>query len=213
MDVVHIVLAAPKVEPIKPLVKEEGVVIGVDRGALLALEEDIQVDIALGDFDSISADEKDFIQTNVKQTLNFPSDKDDTDTELAILYALAHHPDAEIYLYNWYGGRIDHLYSILLVSVQERFENLIPLLHLVSESNYISYYLPGEHRIQKMEQMEYVSFVLLTEVENLSLNNLKYELTDETYNRPIALISNEFIENEASFSFDKGIVAAIQSKD
>ncbi len=213
MDVVHIVLGAPKFEAIKPLIKEDGIVIGVDRGALLALEEEIQVDIALGDFDSISADEKEFIQTNVKQKLDFPSDKDDTDTELAILYVLKHHPDAEIYFYNWYGGRVDHLYSILLIALQERFEQIIPRLHLISDKNNISYYLPGEHRIEKIDHMDYLSYILLTEVENLTLNELKYELTEESYKRPIALISNEFISNEASFSFDKGIVAAIQSKD
>lgn len=213
MVAVHIVLAAPKVEAIKPLIKEDGIVIGIDRGALLALEEDIQVDIALGDFDSISTVEKDFIQTNARQKLNFPADKDDTDAELAILYVLAHYPDAEIYLYNWYGGRIDHLYSILLIAVQERFEKVIPRLHLVSAKNTISYYLPGEHCIKKLGHMDYLSYVLLTEVENLTLNKVKYELTDESYSRPIALISNEFISNEAIFSFDKGIIAAIQSKD
>lgn len=213
MTAVHIVLAAPKIEAIKPLIKKDGIVIGVDRGALLALEEDIQVDVALGDFDSVTADEKDFIQKKVRQKLNFPSVKDDTDAELAILYALAHHPDANIYLYNWYGGRIDHLYSILLIAVQERFERVIPRLRLVSGKNDISYYLPGEHHIRKLDHMDYLSYVLLTEVENLTLNKLKYELTDESYNRPIALISNEFISNEASFSFDKGIVAAIQSID
>ena len=61
--------------------------------------------------------------------------------------------------------------------------------------------------------MDYLSYILLTPVENLTLNGMKYELSEETYNRPIALISNEFISNEANFSFDTGIIAAIQSKD
>lgn len=213
MNAVHIVLGAPKFEAIKPLIKEDGIVIGVDRGALLTLEEDIQVDIALGDFDSVSTNERDFIQKNVKWKLDYPSDKDDTDAELALLYVLEHHPDTEVYLYNWYGGRIDHLYSILLLPIQERFESLIPYLHLVSGKNNISYFLPGEHRLEKLRDMDYLSYVLLTEVENLTLNELKYELREESYDRPIALISNEFISNEANFSFEKGIVAAIQSTD
>ena len=213
MDAVHIVLGAPKLETIKPLIKEDGIVIGVDRGALLALEEEIQVDIAIGDFDSVSTNERDFIQKNVKQQLKYPSDKDDTDAELALLYVLEHHPDADIYLYNWYGGRIDHLYSILLIPIQERFESLIPNLHLMSGKNNISYFLPGEHRLEKLSDMDYLSYVLLTEVENLTLNEVKYELREESYDRPTALISNEFISNEASFSFENGIIAAIQSTD
>lgn len=213
MVAVHIVLAAPKVEAIKPLIKESDIVIGVDRGALLALEEGIQVDVALGDFDSISAEEKDFVETKVKKKLNYPSVKDDTDAELAFLYVLEHYPAAEIYLYNWYGGRIDHLYSILLMPIQERFASLIPRLHLVSGKNSISYFLPGEHQVDKLSDMDYLSYILLTEVVDLTLNGVKYALKEESYDRPIALISNEFLSNKATFSFETGIVAAIQSKD
>ena len=42
MKTVHIVLGAPKREEIKPLISEKGLVIGVDRGALLAVEEEIK---------------------------------------------------------------------------------------------------------------------------------------------------------------------------
>lgn len=213
MSAVHIILGAPKMEKIKPLMKQDGLVIGVDRGALLALEENIVVDIALGDFDSISEAEMTKIDHHAKQKKAYPSDKNDTDTELALLYALEHTNNAEIYLYNWYGGRIDHLYSILLLALQERFEPLIESLHLVSGKNNISYYLPGDHVVQKIEPMDYLSYVLLTEVKGLSLDNVKYELSEESFDRPVALVSNEFVHDQAQFSFETGIVAVIQSMD
>lgn len=45
---VHIILGAPKVEDIKPLIQSPGLVIGVDRGAIIAIDEKIKLDIALG---------------------------------------------------------------------------------------------------------------------------------------------------------------------
>jgi len=212
MKAIHIILGAPKREDIAPLIKEDGLIVGVDRGAVFALDEGIDLDIALGDFDSVSAADKDRINQQATDVIH-DSSTDDTDTEVALLYALEHYPDAEVYLYNWYGGRMDHLYSILLVAVQKRFEPLTSKLHLISNKNVISYYSPGEHTIHKIEEMEYLSYILLTEVEDLTLNDVKYPLTEESFERPLALVSNEFRGNEANFSFKEGIIAAIQSRD
>lgn len=213
MKAVHIILGAPKEEAIQPLMKEKGIVLGVDRGAWIALEEGIPVDIAVGDFDSISANEKERINREVKEVMNFSSDKDDTDTELALLHVLKHYKGHQVFLYNWYGGRIDHLYSILLIVLQKRFQALVPDLHFVSLKNQISYYLPGAHTVHQIEEMDYLSYILLTEVQDLTLNDVKYPLKETSFERPIALISNKFLNNQARFSFTEGIVAVIQSRD
>ncbi len=213
MENIHIVLGAPKKEKIKPLMKNKGLVIGVDRGAFFALEEGIQVDIALGDFDSISAEEKETIQQEVKEVWNYPPEKDDTDTEIALLHTLEHHNNANVYIYNWYGGRIDHLYSILLVVLQERFRSIVSHLHFVSKNNYVSHYLPGAYEIKKMNEMDYLSYILLTGVEDLTLKEVKYPLNEASFAQPLALVSNEFNDDRATFSFKKGIIAVVQSRD
>lgn len=213
MKDIHIILGAPKKETLQPLLKSDSFVIGVDRGALLAIEEGIEVDVALGDFDSISAREKDIIVHEAYELIEYSSEKDDTDAEIALLYVLKHYETSNVYIYNWYGGRIDHLYSILLLTHQKRFETILPNLRLVSKNNDISYSLPGEHTVDKIEKMDYLSFILLTEVKGLTLEDVKYPLTDESFKRPLALISNEFLEKQAAFSFNEGIVAVIQSKD
>lgn len=213
MDYVHIILGAPKEEEIKPLMTKPGLVIGVDKGALVALEEGITLDIALGDFDSISQEEFNKIKNHSKKTLSFPSDKDDTDTELALKYVLENNPEAHIMFYNWYGGRIDHLYSLLMLVLQDRFVKLTEQVQFISGKNDITFFLPGEHRIENLENMEYVSFILLNEVRDLTLKNVKYTLEEKSFNHPMALISNEFLDKEAMFSFTKGLIAVIQSKD
>lgn len=213
MKTVHIVLGAPKREEIKPLISEKGLVIGVDRGALLAVEEEIKVDIALGDFDSIATEEKEILSNQVSEIKNYPADKDDTDTEIALLYVLEHYPDAKVLIYNWYGGRIDHLYSILMLVLQKRFQLLVSNVQFISKKNHISFYLPGEHRINKIEMMDYLSYILLTKVKDLTLEEVKYPLEKENFEQPQALISNEFLSEQATFSFTEGIIGVVQSLD
>ena len=213
MKTVHIVLGAPKGEKLNPLISEKGLVIGVDRGAIFAVEEEIKVDIALGDFDSITTEEKELLSNKVDEILNYSADKDDTDTEIALLYVLENYPNAKILIYNWYGGRIDHLYSILMLAHQERFQPFVSNLQFISENNHISYYLPGEYTIDKIESMNYLSYILLTKVKNLTLEAVKYPLKKVDFEQPQALISNEFISEQASFSFTEGIIGVVQSTD
>lgn len=209
----HIILGAPQTEELKPLIQSPGVVIGVDRGALIAIEEGITLDIALGDFDSVSTEEKAKVQYYAQEVHNFPTNKDDTDAELALLYVLDNLADANIYLYNWSGGRIDHLYSLLMLVLQERFLPLVSRIQFIAGDNQISYYLPGEYKLEKIDRMTYLSLVLLTKVEKLTLSNVSYPLKEADFTLPRALISNEFISHQARLSFDEGIIAVIQSRD
>jgi len=213
MKDIHIVLGAPKREKIAPLVQTDGIIIGVDRGVLFAMEENLMVDIALGDFDSVNESEIKKIRQNNTKVLDFPSDKDDTDAELAFDYVLKNYDTENIYVYNWYGGRVDHLYSILMLAVQKRFEALVPKLRFVTKNNFIQYYLPGSHTVHRMQDMDYLSYILLTAVKGLTLKKVKYELSHEDFEHPLALISNEFLDTEAEFSFEAGIIAAVQSRD
>lgn len=209
----HIILGAPQEKELKPLIQSQGIVIGVDRGALIAIEEGIELDIALGDFDSVSHEEKLKVKQHATEIFNFPTNKDDTDTELALMYVLDNLDVTNIYIYNWGGGRIDHLYSLLMVVLQERFLPLVSKIKFVAANNYISYYLPGEHNLKKLEHMKYLSFILLTKIEQLTLRDVSYPLQKADFAFPRALISNEFTNKEASFSFSEGIIAVIQSRD
>ena len=213
MTDVHIILAAPKQTAIKPLIQSEGFVIGVDGGASVAWEEDITLDLALGDFDSIEQSKDGVIKKQVREVLTFPSEKDDTDAELALLYVMENLEAENIYLYNWSGGRQDHLYSLFMLVLQKRFESLIPKLQFISENNRIAYYLPGEYQLNKEESMDYLSFILLTQVSQLTIEEVKYSIEKKSYQEPRALISNQFLTDIAYFSFEHGIIAVIQSRD
>lgn len=210
---VHIILGAPKTEKIKMQLKSDGFIIGVDGGAEFALEESIQLDLAIGDFDSVSSLNALEVKKHAKKILNFPSKKDDTDAELALLYVKEHIEAGKIYIYNWYGGRLDHLQSIMMIPLQARFQSLLSKIQFVSKKNTVNYYSPGQYELVKEEKMDYLSLILLSEIKDLSLNKVVYPIKNKDYPSPRALISNEFENQKAKMSFKEGKILIIQSRD
>jgi len=61
--------------------------------------------------------------------------------------------------------------------------------------------------------MRYLAYCCLTPMEQLTLTESKYTLDKQKIDYPISYASNEFLTNQASFSFSDGVMAVIQSKD
>ncbi|WKB34886.1 thiamine diphosphokinase [Terrilactibacillus sp. S3-3] len=80
--------------------------IGVDRGTYYLLRKGRVPARAFGDFDSLSETEKKWV---FEQPLpsTYPREKDKTDLEIAIDWALAEQPD-ECLIFGATGGRLDH---------------------------------------------------------------------------------------------------------
>lgn len=194
--------------------KHDGVIwIGVDHGAVRLLKQGITPAIAIGDFDSITAAEMEFLTERVKDVRSFPSEKDDTDTELAIQLAVEEYSPETITVYGATAGRLDHFMSNLFFIFQPRFQQHTSKIYLCDRFNSVSFYLPGKYTVAKEEDKEYIAFVCMTPVKKLSLKDVKYTLEEKDYDYPISLASNEFSGQLASFSFTKGLIAVIQSKD
>lgn len=92
------------------LAARAGLVIAADSGFDAAREAGIHPDYTVGDFDSIS-DSSVLAGLSQESIQRYPSDKDDTDTEIAI--ALARKLGANrIVLAGGGGGRLDHLLAL-----------------------------------------------------------------------------------------------------
>ncbi len=89
---------------LRDLSKKVDYIIGVDAGTESLLEAGVKVDLAIGDFDSL----KDKNILKGLKYLEYPKDKDYSDTDLAVIKALSLNYD-EIILTNMLGGRTDHL--------------------------------------------------------------------------------------------------------
>lgn len=187
--------------------------IGVDRGSLFLLEVGIVPDLAVGDFDSLDASELVRVEEVVSDIHYSKPEKDDTDTQLAIELALARYPEAEVILIGGTGGRLDHLLSNLWLPMEPRFQDKIRQIKLIDNQNSIAYFSPGRYQIEKEAGKNYLAFVCLTPIENLTLYDAKYQLENQQIMRPTSFASNEFIGTTSEFSFDAGTIAVIQSAD
>ncbi|MCT6807455.1 MAG: thiamine diphosphokinase, partial [Bombilactobacillus sp.] len=69
------------------------------------------------------------------------------------------------------------------------------------------------YELQHIVAMKYLGFFNLTPVKQLVIADAKYSLAATDFKRPVCLASNEFIHSTVHFSFQNGVIAAIQSRD
>lgn len=187
--------------------------IAVDKGAIRLLKMGITPKIAVGDFDSTVDSEMQIVKSKIDHIEVFPPEKDFTDTQIGVMTAMKYFPKHQIDIYGATGGRIDHLLANLFLSLEPRFEKVVDKLRIIDQQNTIRFYQPGEYEIIKEADKKYLAFVSLTAVDGLTMPDEKYTLQDFNSSYPISWASNEFSRPTNHFSFKKGIVAVVQSKD
>lgn len=188
--------------------------VGADHGAISLLNLGIIPHAAVGDFDSLTSEEWKRIQKDVADVNGFQAEKNETDTELAILKALEVKPDC-IYITGVTGGRLDHYESNLhtVYRLQKKYRQ-IPM-YIVNPTNCIRFLFEGTHQIKKEPFYKYLSFYSFRgDVEKMTLTGVKYETKNVDINVGSGrFTSNEIISDEATASFVKGCCLMIRSKD
>lgn len=186
--------------------------IGADRGALTIIEHGVSLDYAVGDFDSITDAENGIVKTNSTVYKEYPSEKDETDLEIALFYAYELQPKC-IYLFGVTGGRLDHgLINIqLLFSIMKREIQGI----IADKQNQLELLEPGSYSITNNEAYPTISFIPFTQhVKGLTLTGFYYPLTEQSIVWGSTLcISNKLLSNNGTFSFKEGILLLIKSRD
>ena len=208
---VNIICGAPHHQAQDIFYEPETVInIGVDRGALFALQQNLPLHQAVGDFDSLSEEEFACVQASCASVCVLSPQKDETDTEVALELAKSYEPTA-IHFYYALGGRLDHSFanvSLLRQLVDQGFD-----AKLKSPSNELTMLLPGTYEFTHFEQ-PYISFFAVVHVSNLCLQGFKYELANyELKTTDIRCISNEQVSNKVVVSFDEGRLMMINSAD
>ncbi|PLT34253.1 thiamine diphosphokinase [Bacillus sp. V5-8f] len=190
--------------------------VGVDKGVYTLLENDINPRAAFGDFDSVSETELLAIQSRMKDIHLYPSEKDETDLEIALNWAAAQNP-AKIYIFGATGGRLDHLLANIQLLLRQDILDKHPAteIFIIDQTNILTVKSPGIYQIEAISGKKYVSFVPATKkVKGITLTGFKYPLD----NRDITIgstlcISNELISESGTFSFSDGILMVIRSSD
>ncbi|ALS02225.1 thiamine pyrophosphokinase [Enterococcus silesiacus] len=187
--------------------------VGIDRGSLYIVKRGWVLDLAVGDFDSLTCEEQQLIQKEAKELVQAKAEKDDTDTQLALALTVEKFPKACITIIGATGGRLDHFLANLWLPFEPRFQKFIRQINIKDYQNSIVYYLPGEYVVKKEARMDYLAYCCLTPVKNLTLTESKYTLDHVDVAIPTSYASNEFVGDTAGFSFDTGMIAVIQSRD
>lgn len=211
---IGIVANGPKhlIPSLHAYIDEIDIWISADGGTTTLLEYGIQVDYAIGDFDSITESEKERIEKMVKVFDLYTVEKDKTDLELAVDQALVLKPKV-IYLFGVTGGRMDHeLVNIQLLHVlkDKGIRGII-----VDQFNEVELTVPGEYTIEHDANYPHISFVPFTEtVKGITLTNFYYPLKEKTITWGSTLcISNKLIEKSGTFYYEAGILLVIKSRD
>lgn len=211
-----IIVAGGNKDKLKQMLISEGketLIIGVDGGALYLLDIGITPGIGIGDFDSVSPDDLIRLEEKVPKLLKLATEKDLTDTEAALEYVKEQLDVDEIEMYGLFGGRVDHMLNNLWLAYHPAYQSIIEKIVMKAAKNTVRFYKPGNHTIQKEADKKYLSFIGMTPLENVTLKDVKYPLNETSYDSPVALVSNEFLNEEMRFTFTNGLMAVVQSRD
>ena len=187
-------------------VQEEDFVIAVDGGLSYCGILAVEPDLIIGDFDSVSEQEKLAIEA-LKQDIpdrivELPVEKDDTDMMAAIKAGLQlGYRDFRIYAGT--GGRFDHtlanIQCLLYLKNHDATGYLVDgtgmILVLQNEAIHLNRKLEGTMSL----------FALGRQAKGVTISGMKYTLDDYTLTNDYPVgISNEFIGEEACISVEKG---------
>ncbi|MCU5745754.1 thiamine diphosphokinase [Staphylococcus sp. SQ8-PEA] len=163
---------------------------GVDIGALLLLKKNIIPVMAVGDFDSISQEEKEYISEYIELDAH-KSEKDDTDLALGVIQSIKA-GYTEINIYGATGGRLDHFLGALQILEKPEYKAQNITIKLIDDKNELQYLGKGKHYVKKDLKYRYISLIPVMYPTVLSLSHFKYNLNKEVLRLGSTLtISNE----------------------
>ncbi|CFR01281.1 thiamine diphosphokinase [Streptococcus agalactiae] len=186
--------------------------VGIDRGSLFLLKNGLSLDMAVGDFDSITEDELLYIKHYCSNIVSASAEKNDTDTELALKTIFKEFPEAQVTIFGAFGGRIDHMMSNIFLPSDTDLEPFMSQIRLKDEQNIVTYLPSGKNQVSRIEGMSYVSFMPESE-STLQISGAKYELNKSNYFKKKMYSSNEFMTSPIEVELKDGYLIIIYSKD
>ncbi len=206
------------------ILQEADTIIAADSGADTAVLQNIFPSVVVGDMDSLSQKTQKLLQqhgsifSNMPTTLvsvpfgktrpPTPSEKDQTDTELAIAYALQHGATKITILGGIAGNRLDHIIANILLAT------MYPIPMQFLSVNQIAWVGKGPTKqVISGEKGDTLSLIPLSQkVEGITSTGLYYPLTNDTFvfGKPRG-VSNVLTTARATVSFKKGTLLFVHT--
>ena len=188
-------------------------VIAADAGLEVLRPLHISPNAVVGDLDTVDKKvlEEYQNQPGIEFEIHKP-EKDETDTELALLTAARQGCEA-VDILGALGGRMDHAIGNIQLMYQFFCQGME--VNIYDARNRL--YLLGRHKVFHREEVygKYISFLPMTEtVEGLTLRGFKYPLQRRTIGLGTSLcISNELKREEGILELEKGVLLCVEAHD
>lgn len=192
------------------IIKEDDYIVCADGGALHAKNLGIIPNALIGDGDSIDEETLKYYQTKGVEIINYPKEKDQTDTQLAVEYAFGQNVREMIFL-GCMGTRFDHTFGnvAMLIWLMKRGVRGV-IINKYNEIHVLDRYIllegkPGDR----------ISLLPITDrIDGIFTTGLKYVLENgELVHDQTRGISNEFVSDEAQIVIRDGMLMVVKSRD
>jgi thiamine pyrophosphokinase len=191
-----VVVLATGAEPRE--IPEGAFVVAADGGA----DAGVHVDLAVGDFDSISPG----TLASLERVEPYPPEKDATDLELAMEAALREGA-TRILVIGSAGGRLDHLLGSLLLLASDKWVGV----EVDAELGDARVAVVRGTRVLHGAVGELVSLFAVGHAEGVTTEGLAYPLAGEALDPATSRgVSNVFAAGEARVTVERGVVLAVR---
>jgi thiamine pyrophosphokinase len=191
------------------LVGEKDLVVCVDGGAKNALALGLEPQVVIGDMDSMEVSLREQLYEAGCRFLKYPSRKDETDSELAVRYALSQGA-TELVILGALGGRIDHtLANVMLLALPELEDVEVRLVEGDQEV-----FLIRDETVIEGQPGDMLSLLPLSgDVVGIYTEGLEYPLHNGTLNFGAARgVSNVLTQSQAAVRVESGLLLAVHHR-
>lgn len=194
-----------------PVVSNTDFVIAADSGYDHALARSIRVDLLIGDLDSISDKSLRHAQDSMVEIEEHPTDKDQTDLDLAIQAAVTRGA-SQIDIYGGEGGRLGHFLSLPLSIANPDWSAATIAWHTsYGVVRVVHPCLPLRATVRIGQS---ISLLPVSTAHGVTTSGLRWALTGESLTRGTSLgISNEALTHEISVEIGEGTVLVILERE
>ena len=190
-----------------PPLPEGALVVAADSGIDRAHDLGMRVDIAVGDFDSVTAGALERAELDGATVQRHPEGKDATDLELALTAALEQAP-RRIIVVGGHGGRLDHLLGNALLLASETYA----AVELVAQMGPARVTVVRRRAELRGEPGDLTSLLAVHgAAEGVTTDGLLYPLHDESLEVGSTRgVSNELTDASATVIVRAGVLLAVQ---
>ena len=199
-----VIISGGEYSPIEGLDPED-FVIACDRGCEYAARQGIVPNLIVGDFDSYSGPLPEGVPVKKHQP-----EKDDTDTVIAVRYAIEQGFE-ETELLCALGGRLDHTLANIQTLAYAAAHGLRAWIK--GERAELTVLTGGRLRLARREGWDFSLFSLSDETSGVGIRGAKYPLENARLTNRFPLgVSNEWAAEEAEVTLSSGLLLVVLAK-